>query len=314
MKKVLFILFELFNYLGSGQNLVRNPSFEDHSNCPDAPSQIDYSLYWQSFRGSVDYYHSCSTTPGFAPPNTQVSYQIPHSGSSFAGFSGWAWLDYREIIGNLLSTTLIIGQRYYFSFYVNYAFRSISYNLACNQIGIRFSTNPYSTINPVPINNYAVFKTDSIISDTVSWFKLSGSFVADSAYNYVMIGNFFVNDSTDTIHLSNDVPVGAYYFLDDVCVSTDSIYNETWTALSMHSENEEAFNAYPNPFTNQITFATNNRLQASLILYNSLGQIMKHEDFIHTIFLSTEEFKSGFYFYELRYQNGEIKNGKLIKN
>jgi hypothetical protein len=315
MKKLISIVFLFFHFLSEGQNLVRNPSFEEHINCPDALGQIDYCLYWTSFGGTVDYFHGCSTTPGFAPPNTSLGYQSPHSGFAFSHIVGWAaFPDYREILGAELYTPLTIGEKYYFSFYVNNSFLHPTSTVASNKLGIRFSTNQFSEQHPSPINNYSVYSTDSIISDTNSWVKLSGSFIADSTYNFLMIGNFHQNSFTDTIHISNSFPNGATYFIDDVCLSKDSIYNETWTSFNKYSDIKEGFMAYPNPFKNQITFSTSLEQQTSIVLYNSFGQMIKKKDFIGSISINTETLENGLYFYELLLQNGEIRNGKLVKN
>ncbi|MBK7100692.1 MAG: hypothetical protein IPH63_02655 [Flavobacteriales bacterium] len=41
--------------------------------------------------------------------------------------------------------------------------------------------------------NYARVYFPQILADTVDWTLVSGSFVADSAYRYVMVGNHFSN-------------------------------------------------------------------------------------------------------------------------
>jgi gliding motility-associated-like protein len=49
---------------------------------------------------------------------------------------------------------------------------------------------------------------------------VSGFFIADSAYQYIAIGNFFDDSNTDTssVGSSSNVQIG-YYFIDDVWVS-----------------------------------------------------------------------------------------------
>jgi hypothetical protein len=75
-----------------------------------------------------------------------------------------------------------------------------SYNCsASNNIGVRFTTKPYSASFPPPINNTATLNTDTIVKDTLNWILLSWNFTADSAYNYIYIGNFFDNAHTDTV-------------------------------------------------------------------------------------------------------------------
>jgi hypothetical protein len=83
---------------------------------------------------------------------------------------------------------------------------------------------------------------------------LSGSFISDSAYTHLIIGNFFDDSQTDTI-IFGGAPFGsssAYYFIDDVCVTADSVYNQTWTQV-LEPKNNDAFFLYPNPSTDIIT-------------------------------------------------------------
>jgi hypothetical protein len=49
------------------QNLVPNPSFEDHSECPDGPGNIEFAYPWFKTRGSCDYFHECGID-GFGIP------------------------------------------------------------------------------------------------------------------------------------------------------------------------------------------------------------------------------------------------------
>jgi len=50
-----------------------------------------------------------------------------------------------------------------------------------------------------------------------------------------------------------------------------------------------------------------------LILYNSLGQEVLNQGFIHSITISTESFSKGIYVYKLIDNNGLIKTGKIVK-
>jgi hypothetical protein len=316
MKKFLFILFLLSNYLSNGQNLVRNSSFEEFTTCPNALGQIDYCLYWTSFGGTVDYFHSCSTIPGFAPPNTLPGYQTPHSGSGFALLAGWAsFPGYREIIGNSLSVPLTIGQKYFFSFFVNYTFYIPSSTVASNNLGLRFSTNLFSELNPTPINNYSVFHTDSIISDTVSWIKLSGFFIADSAYNYVMIGNFYQNNNTDTIHLSNDFPDGSLYFLDDVCISTDSVYNETWTGIGNQKQDWQVVSVFPNPSKGLLNIENPGRRIKRFQVLSVSGAVLMRQEKVETNTVSVDlsSLAPGLYFLQTEDGDGGLRIGNFVK-
>jgi len=95
---------------------------------------------------------------------------------------------------------------------------------AINKIGVLFTNVFYgdTTVIPAPVmNNFAHVYTSVIITNTTSWTAISGSFVSNSAYQYILVGNFFDDANTDTTILSGSV-CASYYFIDDICVSTDS--------------------------------------------------------------------------------------------
>jgi len=242
-------------------------------------------------------------------------YQVPHSGGAYASLVTYSSSpNYREIIGNSLLTTLTIGQKYFFSFFVNYAFDPIASGLASNKIGLRFSTNPFSELTPTPINNFAHFHTDSIISDTLFWHKISGSFIADSAYKYLAIGNFFQDNLTDTIHEGTAFPDYAMYYIDDVYVSTDSLYDPAWAGLENVSSNNIFTKIFPNPFSSQLTFGLSSNEKTAIILYDIYSRQVLQQTFTNSITINTEQLADGIYFYELRISKETIAIGKVIKH
>jgi OmpA-OmpF porin, OOP family len=261
MKKIICFLFILSSLYGFGQNLVQNPSFEQYSICPDNPDQLSRCQFWNSFRETPDYLNTCSSTTFLiTPPSCWWGFQYPHSGNAYAGFSIFAQYipNNRELIGSPLLDTLIIGQKYFISFYINLGGSLIAKTtIASNKMGVKFSTVPYSYSNPAPINNTAHFYSNSIITDTVKWTRIKGSFIADSAYSYIIIGNFFDDSLTDTINLAT-INKYAYYFIDDVCVTTDSLFNENWTGIREYNiSNDEIVTIYPNPCSTKLTVKYN---------------------------------------------------------
>ncbi|MBK7149491.1 MAG: hypothetical protein IPH78_11900 [Bacteroidetes bacterium] len=90
---------------------------------------------------------------------------------------------------------MIAGTKYFASFYASLATNSVV-NSGCgaNKLGIMLSNSQYVSIGPtnaVPLNNQSQVFTDLIITDTINWTKISGSFVSDSNYSYLYVGNFF---------------------------------------------------------------------------------------------------------------------------
>jgi Secretion system C-terminal sorting domain len=270
---ITFILVFFILPLAEAQiNLVPNASFEDTVACP---SFLDNMLVqdWSSFGNSADYFNGCSSTMNV--PNAVFGYQPSHSGSAYCGVVTYLKANspngnnYREFIGVQLLNPLQIGIKYYFSFNAVSA-QSNSIGFFSNNIGLRFFTNSYDKFSPAPVDNLSHLKLDTLLTDTVNWHKVSGSFISDSAYQYVCIGNFYNYLNTDTL-VYILYPECAYSYIDDVCVTTDSLYNETWTGIYSVEPNEVQI--WPNPVQNFFQFKSNQRIN-EISIYDSRGKLI----------------------------------------
>lgn len=143
-------------------------------------------------------------------------------------------LDVREYIGGNLSDTLTVGTKYYISFKVSLAEGTFSAN---NNLGIKFTTiplinsnsyTPYLIQPPPFIDNFSQVNFSNIISDSTIWTHVRGNFIADSSYINFLIGDFFTTSMTDSIMKPGYPTCQSYYYLDDVCISTDSIFCENF--------------------------------------------------------------------------------------
>jgi Secretion system C-terminal sorting domain len=275
--KILLFLF----YFGSLScaiaqvNLVPNPSFELYDTCPNSLGQINYALGWGAFMETPDYYNGCAGSFCSTPYN-YAGYQQAASGNAYCAIQAYSYMtDIHEIVGSSLTSSLNVGERYFVTFKVVNAgiIAGPGFNCFTNKLGVRFSTVSYSNSNPAPINNFAQIYTDSIIKDTVNWYTISGSFIADSSYQYLSIGNFFQDVNTDTIKL-NSWAARAYYLVDDICVSVDSIYASTWTSTDELKKEQLTTNLFPNPTdgNTHISYLSNKIPLVSV--YNTLGERM----------------------------------------
>jgi hypothetical protein len=310
----LFLL--LIGGVACGQNLVPNPSFEDTVACPCCGADLNLAAGWTININTADYYNACSPPFFSSVPDNWTGFQNTHSGNAYAGFVGKgqniASEECREYLGAKLLTPLAIGTRYYVSFYL-----SLNYPTCyTNKLGVLFltkgdTTSPYSIILPSPyINNYAQVYSNAAISDTAGWTKISGSFVADSAYLYFMIGNFFDDSHIDTTLIAGSYCT-TYYYVDDVCISADSL------ACPISVDIKEALQTtttvFPNPFSTQLSFALTDNEQTTVSLYNFLGQQVLQQTFTNATTVNTNHLTSGIYFYELRNNRGVIKTGKVVR-
>ena len=77
--------------------------------------------------------------------------------------------------------------------------------------------------------------------------------------------------------------------------------------------NSEKVLAFPNPFSNQLTFTIPDNNPTTISLYNFLGQQILQQTFTNSATLNTEQMQNGIYFYELRDYKGLVKVGKVVK-
>lgn len=240
-------------------NLVPNPGFETFTTCPTDLAQITTAASWESFCYSPDYFNACSKDTYVDVPRNAIGTQHPYEGNGYAGFVAyWPGILYREYIGIKLSEPLQINQTYYCSMKVSLAerwfYNDTAYFTACNKIGMKFTNTHHNKNNCVPLTNTAQVFTNVIISDTAAWTNISGSFMADSAYKYLVIGNFFDNAQTDTLRRFPNT-AEAYYFVDWVAVSTNSLVLQAQIRKSQMDV--PLINLYPNPASAELFIRTN---------------------------------------------------------
>ena len=273
MKNTLTYLLLLLSTSSMSQNLVPNPSFEDTITCPTMLGQVTKANLWYDLLNTPDYFHSCSVIPQVSVPNNFVGFQYPASGQAYMGGCDYDLIDtnYREIIGSNLLNPLIIGTKYFVNFKVSFSggiFQAV--NIATDKMGILFSTVDYIS-SPPPIANFCQVFSNVIISDSLNWTTIRGSLLADSAYSFISIGNFFKNYLTDTVNLNPNNHTRGYYYIDDVCISDDSLYCELWTGLSQDIF-KDALKIYPNPTNKELHIDNIPRGCTKIIMYDVNGK------------------------------------------
>ncbi len=293
------------------QNLVPNPSFEEYTDCPTDQDEIFKVKEWTSYGNSSDYFNSCDKIlygEGFGVPSNLLGYQIPQKGEGYCGLYTYYPPEYREFIGTKLISSLIPQKKYFVSIKVSIANRS---QCATNNIGILFSTKGYSETSPAPINNRAQIYSQSILSDSAQWNIISGSFIADSAYDYLIAGNFFKDDLTDTTELwwSQGNLCWSYYYIDDICVSDDSLECNLFNSVTNHFTNEE-IDIYPNPALTKIFISS--RENASIKIINILGEEVKSFSINRNINVNVSDLPIGLYFFIIKTNTNSFIKKQLI--
>ncbi len=318
LKFFLFCLLFSSSLISFSQiNLVPNPSFELYDTCPNFLSQIHRSTNFYPTLNTPDYFNSCApiSFPSVSVPYNYFGYRSPASGNAYAGIiAKMSGSVYSEHIGVELLTPLQVGFKYFISFKVSLAGQANPTNYCgINKLGVLFSSTQYDISNPSPICNCAQVYSDSIITDTLMWTRLKGSFTADSSYSYMHLGKFF--SATDSIQI-NGTGCSAYYYIDDICVSTDSVfsYNYIYTSLNDIIVNEKAISIFPNPFTNFVILKDKEAID-KIIISNALGQIIKTCEIkcSDQYELDLSDLSKGMYIFTIYKKDNNIISQTLIK-
>src|ERR1051326_874153 len=236
--KYIFVFYFFLPFFSFAQNLVPNPSFEQYDTCPNYYSQIYHAIPWfHPTAGTSDYFNVCIDTSAIygnylGVPQNFIGNQNTKTGTAYAGeFLTYEYLDYKEYIEVKLTTPLQIGTKYFVSFYVSLSDSSF---YATDNIGACFSVDTLKGDTLLTNTPHIVNPLGNFIANKSLWTAVYGSFIADSAYQYVTIGNFKNDANTDTVYvgaggsaLTGGWKYFSYYYVEDVCVSSDSLTCQT---------------------------------------------------------------------------------------
>lgn len=232
MKTLLFIATIFHVSFSFAQNLVPNSGFEFTETVPcgwsSSNTAFDNSVVeWNSpSYGTPDILSTLLSqdcwnyqpNSSYLGPGCPTGFQAPHSGNNFAGFYTYTpSISQREYLQVKLSTPMVPGNMYYVRLYVSLADNA---KYQTNNIGVGFSSsNTFATIGG-PLAYVPQINFTDTISDKTNWVLLMDSIVPEEAFEYIIIGNFF-NDAATSLVNGNGCTNGAYYYCDDVCISTD---------------------------------------------------------------------------------------------
>ena len=253
MKRIFFIFLSLSLTLAThAQNLVPNPSFEDYGTATcGINSTFSWTVdHWSELgTGSVlPYYtnvaHTCYNYQPFSQYSGPIGIrgnQLPRTGKSFIGLFAYTipaplpTANQRQYITTALNSPLEVGEKYVVSFYASLA---DSTERSINTLGAYLSTN---NLSGTVVGNYTPqVVTDTFLDDVTEWVLVQDTITATSAYEYLTIGNFYVDSATSTkpnpFYSGAPGTYGAYYFIDDVRVEkinpiTTNIHNLSFTSV-----------------------------------------------------------------------------------
>lgn len=250
-RNILFLLLiVVYQQLGS-QNLVPNPSFEEHKTCEFIGGAIDTNFVnptvvnsWcsGSFSGTPDYFNNCQVFNDYyhlGVPVNKNGYQFPVSGDAYAGICNrsnyTSSIDFREYLQTKLIKKLTKGVSYCVGFYTSLAECdsariSDEWSIgATKNWGLLLSGNrPFnptevsSTSPPTAftLSGMAQIEVTDFITDTTNWRLVSGVYTATGNEEWLTIGNFNPPGGTpvDTVYYGIAPNIVSYYFIDNVFV------------------------------------------------------------------------------------------------
>ena len=224
MRKLICLIFLLFSFVCKAQtNLVPNGNFEYFTACNALPESAP--PWYDPTGNSSDYLNSCEENNIwiYSVPHNIYGFQNAHSGKAYALLCICIdHFNYREYIATTLLEPLQKDKKYCFEMYVSLA--DIS-EYSINNIGIFFSNGPIDTTGQglYIINFTPQISSKNIITDTVNWVLIEGSFIASGGEDHLTIGCFVPDDSVSYTRFNNNGQCANYY-LDDVslyeCVDT----------------------------------------------------------------------------------------------
>lgn len=207
-----------------GQNLIQNPSFEIHENCPEKLSTFSQDVtFWNiPTLGTTDYFNVCSKEMTI-PKNFKGEQEV-RFGDAYAGFYMYAPKNYREYLQVPLVEELQAGELYVLSFYVSLAEKS---KHAVSAFGILFSETPLQiatkkeittsyleTLEDIRFHFISVEK-DEVIAETKKWVRMERTFTAKGGERFLIVGNFEENRATRNLQLKKYGPDHGYYYIDN---------------------------------------------------------------------------------------------------
>ncbi len=324
------LLFNATIYICHSQiNLVPNQSFEDTIKCINSNDEFDgYVADWkgQNGWGGLSYFTSqCpdAFSVGAGVPSNAGGFQYAHTGVSYAGIYTYAcdtcvqdypsdtsYYNFRNYIEAKLNSTLITTTKYYVTFYVSLG---NVFNFACSDIGaylsdsaLKFDTTTKNVVKDYIIPQITNNPITNPLTDTLNWMKVTGTYIANGGEQYIIIGNFKNDTNSNIQYLGQRTPqgIGAYYYIDDVFVTTDSALAG---ASELKVENEKV-KVFPNPASTMLNVEIqNNSEQDNFCLYNELGQLVectRMNNNFNTV--SVSNLPSDLYYYRITDENGRL--------
>ncbi len=221
---LIMLLFSFFNYNAQIANYVSDGGFEV-LNSYSLTTLFNVVKYWQPIDTLKSSNYLVSTDPAINNAPYFFGYQYPRNGKNYviASFfcSNCFGGEFREYLRNRLKQPLQAGKTYCAKYHMVNTNNS---PLAIDKHGIYFGDSSLDTINycntPLFYITPHVENTSGIITDTLNWVPMTGTFVATGNEKYMVLGDFRTDAMTNTMIIN---PTFSATLVNDVCIDDVSV-------------------------------------------------------------------------------------------
>ncbi len=228
----LFCVLQTAFYKSQIANYITNGGFEVMYNCNGFDKTANIAKGWRNIDSSIFGTNVLNAFCYSYVPNNGLTYQWPYKGNNDVQLTVLCQTPQcapnpnRGYIRNRLKSNLINGKIYCVKFYANVS-NPTSYGIS--NLGAFFGDNSIDTITYINIpltyiNPQVENPTANILTDTMNWVPITGTFVANGTEKNCVIGNFR-SDAATTKTLINSAMlpiIGCDILIDDVsCIPLD---------------------------------------------------------------------------------------------
>lgn len=296
----------------NSQNLIPNPSFEDHSECIDPPPNQSLQTCNNWFNAveplsTVDWYSTCFPTSSFYQlPDLFFGYSLPHSGDAMIGIGPYSTItDIGECFGVRLINPLVADSSYCLNFWLKNS-RNHEYNYSMYSIN---STFVYDTSGINSRHDITDYLTLLNTPDNGEWIQLSSYYVANGGEEFLLVGLFQPLSQFFTEVPQTSPETRMYYYLDDFSLTQcnkDSLFSVVLELPNVFSPN----GSDPNDF---YILKIKNIKSLIVSVLNRWGNVVKEYNGLTEIWDGTDMFgnhlSEGVYFIKV---NAESNFGDYI--
>ncbi|MBX3165662.1 MAG: T9SS type A sorting domain-containing protein [Bacteroidetes bacterium] len=187
---------------------MNNGSFEEYYDCSIFFNSLQQAKYWLSIDSLTYNGRYIAVCNGKVPLNG-TGYQYPKTGNAYVA-STFYWINAegeninRGYLKNRLKSTLQAGKTYCVKFHISITNES-TYGM--DGFGVYFGGSEIDTITKCTIPlSYITPQIQNpqgnIITDTLNWVVITGTFTANGTEKYALIGNFLAHNNVDTLMIN----------------------------------------------------------------------------------------------------------------